>query len=368
MTFLDETRYHYFSLDSDQDLSTADLELNTSDPAVWVLATHTTAPPSAAQFPDPESGLTRYWWRALFGPGQSLALTSTATTVEGHLTAAVEELYPVWTIYDDDPGTTVPHCWPIDTTCLGTGWNAYNADIQEQATTLAVETLRMLTGYRVGGCPVTIRPCREPCADLGTWMTFPVAGGGAPIRGWQPALASGVWVNITCACTYRDCECWPLEQITLPGSAATVTEVKVDGVALDPADYRVDGSRLVRVDGDVWPTCQDLSLPDTAVGTWAVTYTPGPLPGALGARAAGRLAGEFAALCSGGDCALPANVRTVSRQGVVMDLVAENGDLWPGGLTGLRDVDVFIRRWNPHALKTASAVWSPDLRYPRTMT
>lgn len=369
MTFLDETRFHYFSLDSDQDLSTATLSLSTQDPAVWVVASHTTAPASASSFPAPQVGLNRYWWRALFGPGEQVSLTGNATTVSGHLTNAPEDLYPTWTIYEEDPDPQVPYCWPLDVGCLGTEWNTYTAEVQETASLLAVETLRMLTAYRVGGCPVTIRPCRESCARLGTWQVYPVQYGyGVPILSWQPALYAGQWMNVACGCPANGCSCGPITDLRLPGAPGAVVEVKVDGVVLPPTDWRIDNTnRLTRIGGPEWPTCQDMTLDDDEVGTFAVTYTMGAAPGRLGAVAAGRLAGEYALLCQGRNCALPATVRTVARNGVTLDLAAADGDLWPGGLTGLRDVDVFIRRWNPHALKAPATVWSPDVHpYRRT--
>lgn len=363
MTFLDETRFHYFSLDSDQDLSTATLSLSTQDPAVWVVAAHTTAPASAGSFPAPAAGLTRYWWKALFGPGEQLSLVDNETPVDGVLVNGAETIHPTWVIYEEDPGQVVPYCWPIDVACLGTTWNGYDAEVQDRATRLAVESLRMLTGYRVGGCPVTVRPCARGQVTYNTWQVYPVTSSlGAPIGAFSPALVAGNWTNVACGCTSPSCSCTALSEVILPGSPGHVSEVKVDGVILAASAYAVhDGNRLTRLDGDTWPLCQDMTKPDTEPDTFSVTYATGPEPGPLGAIAAGRLAAEFALACVGKKCALPARVRTVSRQGVTLDLAGADGDQWPGGLTGLHDVDVFIRRWNPYALRTASSVWSPDL-------
>ena len=35
--------------------------------------------------------------------------------------------------------------------------------------------------------------------------------------------------------------------------------------------------------------------------------------------------------------------------------------LFDQGLTGIREVDAWIRIWNPYMAKSASQVWSPDL-------
>jgi hypothetical protein len=358
MTYADETRFHYFSLDSDQDLSAAVLALSTASPANWVVASHTAAPTSAGSFPAPQTGLTRYWWRALFGPGEVLTLTSDATLVSGHLTNAPEEVHPVWTVYSEDIDTAPPECWPVDTSCLGDTWEGYSAETQATAILLAVETLRALTAYRVGGCPVTVRPCLTQWPYIGTWLAFPAGAGWSSTTAWQPYYYAGQWTNIACGCP-GVCTCLPdrRAQVTLEG-VGRVTEVKVDGAVLDPTAWKViDGNVLVRTDGGLWPTCQDLMLDDDQPDTFAVTYTPGANPGRLGGVAAGRLAGEYALLCEGRACRLPSNVRTVARNGVTLDLATE---AWPNGLTGLRDVDVFIRRWNPHALRTASVSYNVD--------
>lgn len=260
-------------------------------------------------------------------------------------------------------------CWPIEPGCSDEEWQTFTPEVQERATILAVETLRTLTAYRVGGCPITVRPCRQPCTTPPTYATYPapgVGGNGGPVDGWHPALHSGTWVNIACGCTTYDCSCGPLQEIVLPGGIAQVTEVTLDGAALDPTAYVVhDGMRLVRIDGGVWPSCQDMTAALDADGSFGVTYVTGSLPGRLGAIAAGRLAYEYAKACVGASCALPPRVRTVARQGVTLELATAEGDPWPSGLTGIREVDAFIRRHNPHALKTPSAVWSPDVRRPR---
>lgn len=242
--------------------------------------------------------------------------------------------------------------WPIDPSCAQDDWEALPPSVQERASGLAVATLRRLSGYRVGGCAITVRPCLRAC--------------GAVFYGdrtWGPAqLADGTWVN-TCGCT-TDCSCTSLCEVRLAAPVGRVYEVKVDGVAIPATSYRVDGDRLVWTGpGDCpWPTCQDLTKADTEVGTFSVKYLNAHYPDKLAQYAAGVLAQEFAKACSGTKCRLPANVTSVSRQGISYEIAAGT---FPTGTTGIREVDAWIGLWNPDARRQASTVWSPDIRFPR---
>lgn len=262
-------------------------------------------------------------------------------------------------------------CWPVDTSCVPL-WDAledpdepegednppvYSPEDKARAVAWAGQTMRLLTGYRVGGCPVTARPCRVRCADQ-TWRTYPVTGSSP----WQPISLGGSWINVVCG-HGAACGCTTVHEVQLPGAGA-VTEVLIDGVTLDPSAYRLDpGGWLVRTDGDPWPVCQDVSRPATEAGTWAVTYLPAVPVDGLGAYAAGLLAGEYVKACAGdSSCALPETVTQVARQGVTFTITAGT---FPDNRTGIMAVDQYVERWNPHALVAPSVVWSPDVRRPR---
>jgi hypothetical protein len=152
-----------------------------------------------------------------------------------------------------------------------------------------------------------------------------------------------------------------------PMPVTSVIAVKVDGVVLDATAYRVDDwQKLVRVDGEHWPRCQDLSRPDSAVGTWSVTYTFGqPLP-ADGRLAVTKLAAEIANLCHGGDCVLTDRVIQVVREGVTIEL--DNYEAIRAGGTGLPVVDRFVGQVNPKGVRVAPAVFSPDTVTARQIT
>lgn len=250
--------------------------------------------------------------------------------------------------------------WPIDAACFEDDWDALDSDVQARAISLATNTLRRLTGYRVGGCPITVRPCTKGCWAGGLpsyWSLRQIQGG---LGGWDGDL----WIN-GCGCASNDCGCTALSQVHLPGPVGRVDSVKVDGATLvEGTDYRVDGTSLVWINSAAskWPACQDLTKPDSAVGTFSVTYLNGYPPDTLAAYAAGVLANEYAKACSTGKCRLPTGVTAVVRQGVSYQVAA---GAFPNGVTGIREVDSFIALWNPRQLRQQSKVWTPDLRPPR---
>jgi hypothetical protein len=142
--------------------------------------------------------------------------------------------------------------------------------------------------------------------------------------------------------------------------------VQVGAAIVDPADYRVDGSRLVWTgSGDCpWPVCQDMAAAAGDPGTFAVTYLNANPVDALGAYAAGVMAMEYAKACTSGKCRLPSGVTAIARQGVTFDITS---GAFPGGLTGIREVDAYLALWNPEPIRQAPQVWSPDLASPRVM-
>jgi hypothetical protein len=110
----------------------------------------------------------------------------------------------------------------------------------------ASDTLCRLSMGRVyGRSEVTVRPCRIGC--------------------------------------YDGCPCCGLDGIPLWGPDPVVSEVKINGVALDPDDYaihqRYDAYFLVRVSTTTrppsWPSWQELWKPDTETDTFSITYEYG---------------------------------------------------------------------------------------------
>lgn len=247
--------------------------------------------------------------------------------------------------------------WPADPACLGDKWDALDALTQERALALASSTLRRLTAFRVGGCPVTVRPC-APRAFCGAFVPFSGSYG----SDWMhPGInTAGLWVN-SCGCS-GGCGCTITKGVSLPAPIGEIYEVKVDGNVIDPADYRVVGHSLVwqGVGPSPFPATQDLSLPDSLPGTFSITYLNAYPVDLLGAQAAAFLALEFAKACKpAGKCSLPRGVTSVVRSGVSFQIEA---GLFPNGRTSIDVVDAFLDLWNPDRRTQPSRVWTPDMR------
>lgn len=251
-----------------------------------------------------------------------------------------------------------PCGWSPVTVCCP-GWDAIATEVKTLATQVGTEIVWRLSGLRFGLCEVILRPCGEPCI----YSTYEAAyaynqGAGGP--SWMsPYIQGGRWFNSACGCG-GDCSCTALSELWLPPPANSVTEVKVNGVVLDPGDYSLQKGYLVRTDGGVWPSCQDMTLAATEPNTFQVTYLMGkPVP-AGGNLAAGMMACEIAKACAGQECRLPDRVTNITREGVTMTML-DPQDFLENGLTGIREVDQWLAAVNPYKLKQSSKVWSPDL-------
>lgn len=249
--------------------------------------------------------------------------------------------------------------WDVDPEVLAEAWDSYDESVQERALLLATSTLQTLTNYRVGSCPITIRPCPETSRCGCDWNPLSHSGATGPV------LWDGNWYN---TCRHRT-RCGPLSEIDIPGPVGYVSELRIDGVDQDlwNGDWRLDDGHLL-----VWqglgaspvPLTQNLSRPDTEVGTWSLTYSRS-YPVLADARiAVSQLALEMAAaITPRKKCALPRGVTNVVRNGVSFSLEA---GLFTNGLTGLDAVDAFILKWAPAGGPSQTAVvFDPGKRSPR---
>lgn len=264
-------------------------------------------------------------------------------------------------------------CWPVDWGCADQAWlDDLDADVRARSEAMATQVLRSLTSYQVGGCPITVRPCGKGCGSGGTYVDAPVTGANSAALGvrvgpwWASIDIDGQWINTACGCSTPECSCRFVPEVWLPAPVGGVVEVVVDGVVLSADDYRVDnGNRLVRLDGQTWPKCQDMTAAADAEGAFSVTYYNNFLPDGLASWIAGIMAVEFAKSCTGGKCRLPSGVQSISRLGVQMEIPS---GMFDQGLTGIREVDSWLRLWNPYQLKSPSSVWSPDIGTTRRTT
>jgi len=229
-----------------------------------------------------------------------------------------------------------------------------------QATQIATEILYALSGRQFGLCSRTVRPCRASCfGDV--WPSPDWWNGGTGYQYPQPTLIQGQWYNLTCGDCTSGCSCSTVSEAVLPGPVYDITEVKVDGVVLDPSAYRLDDWRLlVRVDGSSWPLCNDLNLADTEENTWSVTFRTGvPVP-PLGQLACSELATEIAKFISCDDsCKLPKPMQSITRQGISVTFLDPN-EVFADGRIGLYFCDLFIQTYNPNKLRRRSRAYDID--------
>lgn len=277
---------------------------------------------------------------------------------------------------------TSPCGWEPDFTgcrsgpCCPDVVNPENAVVLALAVKIANGILWRLTGLQFGCCEITVRPCLpETCDatnlnDLIYWDSKLASrgSGNLGVLSYFPTLVDGNVYNIACGCPMGCCSCKPNCSYQLPGPVCEITEVRVNGAILAAESWKVyDNATLVFLD-DNCPGCQNYDMPDTADGTWSVTYTLGtPVPDEVN-YAAGLFACEIAkGMIGDKSCALPDRVMAVARQGVdiqFFDPIAFTNE----GLTGLPLVDTIIRSVNPWKMKQAPRVWSPDIGVTRRET
>jgi hypothetical protein len=258
-------------------------------------------------------------------------------------------------------------------TCVG------STPVDEEEIARAIDVagyvLWALSGRQFGVCSITVRPCRRTCLGQNPWPQWGDYSWGATFV--TPILSGGQWFNVHCGCQ-TECSCTEVCEVRLPGPVSAVTAVKVDGVVLPgepapldpeeeppeeeppPAAYRVDDWRtLVRLDGECWPLCQDMDLPDTEVGTWSVTVSRGLAPPSAGVEATAELACELLKGWVGESCRLPQRLTSITRQGLSQALF-DPMEFLSEGRTGLFLVDLFLMASNPARLAARPTVWSPD--------
>lgn len=257
------------------------------------------------------------------------------------------------------PNVEVCSDWTTPTAVgLRPGCDAEAAGIADKIATASWLLFHYSGRQYPGVCTDRVRPCRrtEPARATfqqygwGTWSwesSWGICGcGGHPERG-------------TCGCS-------GLSEITLGASPVVdVLEVRVDGELLPESAYRVDDHRwLVRIDGDSWPCCQDLTAdPATDDNTFEVLFTYGVDPPQAGKDAAAALACELLKAGTGGDCSLPKRLQTLSVQGATMAIL-DPFEFLENGRLGVYEVDIFLGAANPQGITRSAQVLNPDIGRP----
>lgn len=221
----------------------------------------------------------------------------------------------------------------------------------------ASEYLYERSGRRFSGiCRRTVRPCAQTRSS-GIWWDI-------------PAYLDVLWTGYSCSCAAAgpaSCACGGYDDLDLPGEPIIgIQAVRIDGAVLPSSAYRLDSWRhLVRIDGELWPTCQDLGAdPLSEPNTFQVTYWYGREAPELGRLAARELSAEiYLSLVGSPECRLPRQVSSLSRQGVSMAFVSQP-DYAEAGVTGLATVDAFLGAYGGRRRATVA---SPDIS-PRART
>jgi len=260
---------------------------------------------------------------------------------------------------DVDPGDDSPDqgcLWPVIYPCEPS--TDVDSAVQEWSEQMAIEILWAASGRRFGLCTSKYRPCRVGCqVGVPVLDAWNLVGRRTLV---DDAWAGSMFALIGCGC--RDnCSCSTLEALDLwHTNVREVTEVVIDGVTLSPSAYRLSRNKLLRVDGESWPTCQDWTVDADQDGAWTVEYVHGKSVPYGGRVAVGILATELRkAVCDDESCALPRRVQTVTRQGVSVAFIDPMTFL-NDGLTGLYEVDLWILSVNPGRLKRRARVHRVD--------
>lgn len=259
-----------------------------------------------------------------------------------------------------------PCGWTVTKCGCGQCWDTYRPEVQQRASALAALQMWALTGRRYGLCDITVQPCR-PRRDLPLYQAWPVLydGWGYGYGIVSPFInVDGNWTN---GC-WGGCRCRARCEVALEGPTTTarIGDVLVDDIVVDPDAYQVqNGYLLVRIDGSCWPVCQDYSKQDPP--KFVVNYSRGnPIPPAV-QGAFELLACEYAKACVGSECALPARLSSMTRQGVELQ-VFETTDYLDRAMTGIPQIDAIISADNPGRLTQRPQVFSPDIYPPRMVT
>lgn len=171
-----------------------------------------------------------------------------------------------------------------------------------------------------------------------------------------------VWPCHDCRCSCHPCACGTWSRLNLPTDypILDVTEVRLDGVAMAAADFRVDRAQwLVRMDGERWPSCNSFALPNTSSVEIQVDMEIGREPPVELKIAAADLVCEMKKACNDStECALPPHVRSLVRRGVEIE-INDIGDLFKTGLFGIPSVDMAIKM---HECHHHGSVYDPTRR------
>lgn len=200
----------------------------------------------------------------------------------------------------------------------------------------------LLARPAIGVCEITVWPCAKGPRFWGPFGREWYPWGEGP---WSWGNLGGCW------------GCGHERDVRLDGPVFDVTEVLIDGVALDPSEYvLVDEVWLVRVGGS-WPDGGG----DPADESFVITYERGIEVPPLIRDATLELANElWLDRCGNATCKIPGTVESLSTQGAnysyAHDSIDDAGEKLPM-------TNKAISQWNPTREHLPAYIYSSDMPY-----
>lgn len=197
-----------------------------------------------------------------------------------------------------------------DVDACGVDTSNYAAQLVTDSLAAASEWAFHASGRRwPGTCTTTERPCGCGCgcATFGTPWIGP----------WSDYDAWTHYYHGLGSPDFGLCHCTSQSTLSLTyGPVIGTPTVTIAGAGF--AGFTViPPNRLMRTDGDAWPTCQDYTSASTGM---LVEYDHGASPPQLGVFAAADIAAEVLKACSNQACALPAGTVNVTRRNISINL------------------------------------------------
>ena len=224
--------------------------------------------------------------------------------------------------------------------------------VLEASLDMASDMLYLLSGGRITGvCTRTMRPTPDDpyqsrMSSLLSTETYPIVNYGVE-RGWMKRY-NGV------------------ETIPLRGPNTEILEVVIDGIVLNPSEYGLMDRKFLFRRVGYWPSANDLTLDDSRVGTWSVTYRFGRPPDMITKQAVIEVAIELANEANGKRSGLPVGATQAFIQGVSVSVQERSQALRDGG-SHLPKLARFLGIYAPNGAPRSGA-WSPELRHGWNMT
>lgn len=222
-----------------------------------------------------------------------------------------------WLTMPDDPTA------PVDALMPASDLDWSDPRIRAVGVACAEAASAWLNGRKGGAYPGTCSATSHVCVRCGCTP--------GPLAVARPASGAPTWVNCGGCGTGG-------ARVRLPNQpVVAVSAVTVDGVALDPDEYRVEQNEYLVRCGGTWPTCPPAACAGAGL---VVAWTYGVEPPIAGRLAACALTLELAKHVLGHKGALGTAVTSASRQGtsVARDALGR----LEKGKTGILLVDLFL--------------------------